>query len=130
MLDNAKNNNSAMHELSHLLMEWDIIFDPVDQRIMCFPHILNICVKHVIDKHKTADFSRVPSSWVSTNGQTIKKVDYVEALCSVPDGHPDPVALCHDIVRTIHASGLRHQGFCDMIEHSNKMDWFKDEKSK
>ena len=38
-----------MKELEVLLEEQDIEFDADKNRIMCFPHIINICNTHVLD---------------------------------------------------------------------------------
>jgi len=39
-----------MVELDVLLKARDITFDAEDRRIMCFPHIVNICCQHTIKK--------------------------------------------------------------------------------
>jgi hypothetical protein len=49
-LDNASNNATFMQELEILLHLRDINFYTDDQRIMCFPHIVNIWCQHVIKK--------------------------------------------------------------------------------
>ena len=50
MLDNAKNNAMAMRELEHLLKyhELDFKFNHLKSHVRCFPHIINICVSHII----------------------------------------------------------------------------------
>ena len=47
-LDNAENNATAMQELQKLLDSHGIKFDHLDNRIRCYPHIINICVSHII----------------------------------------------------------------------------------
>jgi hypothetical protein len=44
-----------MQELRRLLGEREIEFNARDRRIMCFPHIVNICVKHVLDAFSGMD---------------------------------------------------------------------------
>jgi hypothetical protein len=120
-LDNASNNDAAMHHLAELLQDRDIPFDPVDRRIRCFPHIINICVKHVIEEYTLANYKDVAESWVdSESGETITKDDYLEAL------RHDPVALGRSIVRVIRASGLRRHAFRESIKQANVEQWFKD----
>ncbi|KIK35015.1 hypothetical protein CY34DRAFT_37286, partial [Suillus luteus UH-Slu-Lm8-n1] len=62
-LDNAGNNHTSMQEYSRLLEERRLEFDPVEQQIPCFPHIINICVKHIVDEYSIADFSDVSETW-------------------------------------------------------------------
>jgi hypothetical protein len=82
-LDNAGNNQTAMQELSNLLGQRGIDFDSVEHRILCFPHIINICVKHVIDEYTAADYSTVANTW-TVEDQIIKKVDYIQAVQAKP----------------------------------------------
>jgi hypothetical protein len=49
-LDNAANNGTFMEELERLLHQRDINFDHMDRRIMCFPHVINICCQHILTK--------------------------------------------------------------------------------
>jgi hypothetical protein len=61
-LDNAGNNGTCMEELSSLLSEWDVTFHPVAHQIPCFPHIINICVQHILHDYSTADFTYMDDS--------------------------------------------------------------------
>jgi hypothetical protein len=63
-LDNASNNKTAMEELSLIMAERDIHFDPVDHRIPCFPHIINLCAKHVIDEYPTHQEKWILHIWI------------------------------------------------------------------
>ena len=49
-MDNAENNATAMKELEELfkMKDPDITFDHKDNRIPCYPHIINICVSHIL----------------------------------------------------------------------------------
>ncbi|KIK13051.1 hypothetical protein PISMIDRAFT_18265 [Pisolithus microcarpus 441] len=120
-MDNASNNDSAMKELSVLLSERDIDFDPEDRRIMCFPHVLNICTSHVLKAYTQADFTNVASSWIDVFGKNVDKDAYMEAL------ENDPVALGRNIVCVVRASNLRRESFRNTIITGNKMKWFTDE---
>jgi hypothetical protein len=82
-LDNAANNHTAMQELSTLLGQCGIDFDLVEHRIPCFPHVINICVKHIIDEYPIADYSTVSDTW-TIKDQVIEKVDYVQAVQTKP----------------------------------------------
>ncbi|KAH7918398.1 hypothetical protein BV22DRAFT_1024651 [Leucogyrophana mollusca] len=114
-----------MRELSRLLWEErEIHFDPDDNRIPCFPHIVNICVKHTIDEYTNADFTAIADTWVNMLGVRVNKEEYVAALRN------DPVALGRDIVHVIRASGARRKAFRDTIEAGNANLWFHDSKNK
>jgi len=54
-MDNAANNIAAMCKLSSLLEDCEIQFDPVDHRVPCFPHILSICITHMVKNYTKAD---------------------------------------------------------------------------
>jgi len=47
-MDNASNNDTAMTELEVILAEKNIKFNAQQQRIWCYPHIINICVSHIV----------------------------------------------------------------------------------
>ncbi len=47
-MDNASNNDTAMTELEVILAEKNIKFDAREQRIQCYPHIINICISHIV----------------------------------------------------------------------------------
>lgn len=114
-----------MRELEHLLEERDIEFDAHDRRIMCFPHIINICVKHVLDTDPAdladafaAVFAR-NSDGDSDDDSDDFKEKYLEALKN------NPIALGRQIVKAIRASGLRREEFAKFIKSCNSSDLFK-----
>jgi len=61
-MDNAANNITAMCELSSLLKDRKIQFDLVDRCVPCFPHILNICITHMVKNYVKVDFVKTGSS--------------------------------------------------------------------
>jgi len=121
MLNNARNNDTAMQKLSELLAECGIKFDHVDWCIMCLPHVLNICSKHVMEEYTDADFAAVSDTWVNALSDVVNKDKYIEAL------QHDPVALGRDIVQIIRSSSLCCEGFTNTIATGNQMSWFTDE---
>lgn len=44
-LDNASNNGTAMQHIVQRLQELDISFDPIERRLRCFGHVINLVVK-------------------------------------------------------------------------------------
>jgi hypothetical protein len=119
-LDNAGNNHTAMQELSSLLGQCGIDFDPVENRIPCFPHVINICVKHILDEYATADYSAVADTW-TIEDLDIQKVDYVQAV------QAKPLERARHIVRLVCASHQRRDRFHDTIIRGNEEGWFHDE---
>ena len=110
-----------MKKLLKLLAERGIKFDHIDRRIMCLPHILNICSKHVMEEYADADFAAVSDAWVNALGNVVNKDKYIEAL------QHDLIVLGHDIVRIIRSSSLHHEGFGNTIVTGNQMSWFTNE---
>ena len=43
-LDNASNNDSALHHIAQHLKEQDITFNPIQHRLRCFGHLINLVV--------------------------------------------------------------------------------------
>jgi hypothetical protein len=122
-LDNAANNQVSMQELSEKLECRGIDFDPIDRRIPCFPHIINICVKHIITDYHKADFSLVAEQWV-IGGRTIIKAEYLEAV------NGQALSRARDLVRMVHVSNQRHNSFRDTIITGNEKEWFQDDAGK
>src|ERR1700710_1716500 len=56
-----------MQELRRLLGEREIEFNARDRRIMCFPHIINICVKHVLDAFSGMDPADLADAFVDAS---------------------------------------------------------------
>ena len=48
-MNNAANNGTMLSELSILLEACNIKFDPVDQKVMCYGHVVDLSSGHVID---------------------------------------------------------------------------------
>jgi hypothetical protein len=100
-------------------------FDAKDNRIMCFPHVINIAVQHVLDMMSSVgapenddDDSEVETYAENTDegrrfGQTF------EAACA-----QDPIARLRKIVVTIRSSGQRRDAFMTWIETGNKSGLF------
>jgi hypothetical protein len=109
-----------MQELSSLLGQRGIDFDPVENRIPCFPHVINICVKHILDEYATANYSAVADTW-TIEDLDIQKVDYVQAV------QAKPLERARHIVRLVRASHQRRDRFRDTIIRGNEEGWFHDE---
>ena len=110
----------ACKNCSHFLAEHGIKFDPVDQCIMCFLHILNICAGYIAYQYTDADFSAIGAAWVDALDPTIgiDKTAYIAALWQ------DRVGIGHDIVCLMHASSLHHESFDNIVVTRKKSNWF------
>ena len=121
-LNNAENNVKMMEHLEKLLMahELPLEFNVKDRQIMCFPHIINICVQHVVDEFSVPNLNKIAQAWVDCfDDSTVDKKKYLEAV------KRNPVPLGCDIVHTIHASTLQHDKFDKIIVTGNLHQWFK-----
>jgi hypothetical protein len=112
-----------MQELERLLGERDIEFDAQDRRIMCFPHIINICVKHVLDTDPADLADAFVGAFAGDNDSDDDsdefKKKYLEAL------NHNPIALGRQTVKAIRASGLRRDEFTHVIRSCNSSGLFK-----
>lgn len=118
-LDNTANNETAMEKLTQILLqECEFVFDPNESHICCFPHIMNICIQHTIDKYTNADFTDVASQWFNALGQPIEKTGYVRAV------RRNPIELGRECVWALRASGHRWANFHQTIEHGNENQSF------
>jgi hypothetical protein len=118
-------NDKMLEHLEILLREREIVsFDAKDNRIMCFPHTVNIAVQHVLDKMssiKAPNNDDEPDELVSAAstdegrgfGQTF------EAACA-----QDPIARLRKIVMAIRSSGQRREAFMTWIETGNNSGLF------
>jgi hypothetical protein len=107
-----------MKELSNLLEERQIEYDPIENRIPCFPHVINIWVKHILDDYATADFSDVENTW-TVCGQDITKIDYISAVTG------KTLERTRNLVRSVRASNQRRANFRDTIVIGNEKGWFR-----
>jgi len=99
-----------MQELKHLLERREIEFDAQDRRIMCFPHIINICVKHILDKFSDMDSANLADAFVDAfPDDSVDRDMYLEAL------ERNPIALGRQIVKAIRASSLRRDAFTRVV---------------
>src|SRR6266581_5073932 len=67
-MDNGSNNDAAMTELEVILAEKNVKFDAQEQRIRCYPHIINICVSHIVKSLGKVD-DKVVDNEVNDGGE-------------------------------------------------------------
>ena len=116
-LDNAPNNGTFMKELGALLHSRDIDFDALDRQLMCFPHVVNICCQHVIQKCTDIELADAP--------EQIQVAAHVGEPQSCEDAvKRDPIARGRNVVHVIRSSGQRQDAFTAMIKSRNEQGWF------
>ena len=134
MMDNAENNKKCIEKLSELLMEqeFEIMFDPDQRRVMCHPHLVNLCSKHAYKSFMKVDVSEIERD-ITTNtvkrcsntekpvpvDEHISKQDYIQAICN------NPLEKARSLVRAIRASGLWCDAFQERIRVGNQHGWHK-----
>jgi len=119
-LDNAEVNQTFLVELATLLEEHEIIFDPLDSRIMCFPHIINLCTQEVVEGFSNMDLVDCEDDYIPQD-PSINPVrqTFEEAISR------DPIALARATVCRIRASGLRRESFEDTVKNGIEQEWFQ-----
>ncbi|KAN0111972.1 Ribonuclease H-like domain containing protein, partial [Russula decolorans] len=142
-LDNAENNATAMRELEALLKLYDddIEFDYLNNRIRCYPHIINICSSHII-----ASSTRISKRFL----ETLKSEFAGDLVYSNIEGDKDdkddkdgedddddslrawyiglkrdPIKCARRIVCIVRSSDQRKQAFKKVINTGNHSGWFR-----
>ena len=118
-MDNVSNNKTCMKKLKSLLCTHDVEFDALDCLVMCFPHIIHICMTHVLKSSTDADLTAVANAWIRAFPNEEAREAYAEAVRS------DPMEKCCNLIQNIHASGFHCDEFMDTIRTGNVKNWFK-----
>ena len=158
-MDNASNNDTFIASLEELLRRRDTIYDSSQHRIICFPHVVHICVTHVVKQFTKApqeepeDFSDAEDE-LEGLGDAVLAAESLEddvdsgeseeALVNIPEGppcdearqtyeqalHRKPLDLVRRIVRAIRSSNQRWEFLKQLISDGNKNGRFKDASGK
>lgn len=118
-MDNASNNDTCMQHLETLLSARDIDFHSRDRQIRCFPHIIHICVKHVIDSFVGSLPEEIAQAWVGAFPNPADRERYAAAV------KHNPIKMARLIVISVRSSGLRRDEFLDTIKLGNSKNWFQ-----
>lgn len=109
-----------MRHLETLLRDRDIDFNAHDRQIRCFPHIIHICVKHVIDGFSATMSEEIAETWADAfPDSTADRELYAAAV------KRNPVKMARQIVISIRSSGLRRDDFLDTVKLGNVKNWFR-----
>jgi len=140
-MDNAENNAVAMKELQDLFEEDGITFDHLDNRINCYPHIINICVSHIVSSLTKVDIDDLDIGDSDDDGDDdsgyVGAADDREVIDSTQINTDelkewffnlkrDPVNRARKLVRTVRASGQRKEDLLAMIRTGNQTGMFRD----
>ncbi|KIJ12676.1 hypothetical protein PAXINDRAFT_82462, partial [Paxillus involutus ATCC 200175] len=90
-MDNASNNKTCMQELETLLHAHDIEFDALDHLVMCFSHVMHICMTHIIKSFTDDELTTIADAWIGVFPDEDEREAYVEAV------RLDPITMGHDI---------------------------------
>jgi hypothetical protein len=119
-LDNAEVNVTFMKAFEELMQARDIRFDYEDNRIMCFPHITNICTTHVVESFTNPTLADDQAEFDAASPPLVPDEQTYDEACG-----RDPIALCRSTVRAIRASGKRRDHLRQIIREGNAKGWFK-----
>ena len=149
-MDNASNNDSAMIHLEHIFKRKQIAFNAKKNRIRCFPHIINICVSHIIQSFdkilRPSQFDIQDSESEHSDddepveykgNETDEEDDDAPVLQEfLDDRHMEgwfraikrnPVKMGRKIIHTVCSSGQHRDGFQLSISTGNQSNSFTNE---
>jgi hypothetical protein len=128
-LDNLSTNDKMLEFLEKLLLECEITsFDAKDNRIMCFPHTVNIAVQHVLDKMSSVKAPENDEDDPEDSADEANEADTDEGrgfgqtfedACA-----QDPIVRLRKIVVAIRSSGQRRDALMTWIETGNNSGLF------
>ncbi|KIK13774.1 hypothetical protein PISMIDRAFT_118232, partial [Pisolithus microcarpus 441] len=87
------NDTAMVVSVQTLQEEHELDLDPVAHCICCFPHIINICIQHLINGYKCADFSGLPRTW-GNPPRVLQKKEYIMAVQEDPICHGWETVQC------------------------------------
>jgi len=108
-LDNASNNNTALQYIAKHLNELGIPFDPVQRRLPCFSHIINLVVKTFL----WGSDAEVFEAQIATYQDSQHEAEELEAW-----RRRYPLGKLHNIVDWISRSPQRYKHFQDKVKKS------------
>jgi hypothetical protein len=126
-MDNLTTNDAMMRKIEEILEEREIPFNAEDSRIMCFPHIINIIVQHVLAKMTSApilDSDHDESD--ATNDDLLVGADQRGRTQTFQSAFSaDPIGRCRKLVVKLRSSGQRRDDFNNWVKTGNEKNWFK-----
>jgi hypothetical protein len=126
-MDNLNTNDAMMREIQKILEDREIPFNAKNSRIMCFPHIINITVQHVLDKMSSGpvldsddeDSDSSESDDDPPADQRGRTQTFESAVLS------DPIGRCRKLVVKLRSSGQIRDEFNNWVKTGNEKNLFK-----
>jgi hypothetical protein len=135
-----------MVALEALFKKKGLKFDHKDNRIGCYPHIVNICVSHIVKSLKAGksdeesedeyedDEAEDDDAEDESDSEDeedflehgIKEADYDDLEEWFENLKRNPVNRARVVVRKVRSSGQRKDDFVSVIKTGNQKGWFKD----
>ncbi|KAG8773677.1 hypothetical protein FRC12_002385 [Ceratobasidium sp. 428] len=121
-LDNASNNDTLMAQLETYMADRGLDFDCEGNRLRCFPHVINLAVKAILDA--LSESAHVYRYYMTKAGGAIpiELETYLLALESEPHNHIRKTAVA--LRRTQRCQGVRntiHKGNEQRIWQTHKL---------
>lgn len=126
-MDNLNTNDAMMRKIEEILQDREIPFNAKDSRIMCFPHIINIIVQHVLTKMTSASVdSDSDDESGSTNEDLPVPADQRGRTQTFESAFlADPIGRARRLVVKLRSSGQRRDDFNNWVKTGNEKNWFK-----
>jgi hypothetical protein len=144
-MDNLNTNDAMMRRISRILKKREISFEAEHNRIMCFPHIINIILQHILKKMTLGDDisddenSGVPDSFSDEELADTNR-DNADDSSTVEEGIPiderargqtfrdacseDPIGRLRKLISKLRSSGQRRDDFINWIKDGNEKSRF------
>ena len=124
-MNNLNTNDAMMKKIAELLGDHEIPFNAQDSCVMCFPHIVNIAVQHVLAKMSSApvisdDEDLGGSTDEDLSAEQRGHTQTFESACAA-----DPIGRCCKLVVNLRSSGQRRDDFNNWVKTGNEKNWFK-----
>lgn len=103
-----------LEELQKLLNPRDIAFYPVDKKVMCYRHVVDLSTGRIIQA--LARGKPQSEDWTASRGAVST---FEDALAR------NPISHARAVVKTIRGSGMRRHAFQEVIKMGNLQGWFK-----
>jgi hypothetical protein len=124
---------AMMREMEKILGNREIPFNAKDSRVMCFPHIINIAVQHVLAKMTSAPVLNSDSDASDTDDQD-DSINLESNPLADKRGRTqtfelafaaDPIGRCRKLVVKLRSSGQIKDDFNNWVKAGNEKNWFK-----
>jgi hypothetical protein len=103
-LDNASNNDTCVVKLERLLTVCDIEFCALENHIMCFAHIINICCQYLVESFTNPALIDLSEPFVASEPPNDPcSQSFTDAI------KRDPIVLGRVMVHKLRLSGQRRE---------------------